>query len=356
MDAKFIIKRGDLLRPLFLIAEDEIGPVDLDGVTVVFRMVNVVNGVVKINNAAATAAASIPFTAAGAVLTANGHPFNNGDAATLKTTGALPGNLSTSQKVYVVNATVNTLGLALAPGGPAIVTNSAGSGTNSLLSGRLSYAWQGTDTDTQGTYNGEFVTTQAGGPFTFPNVAPFLIQVISESEATDRAIAIKLVRDRVQPDTEPELTAGEIALEVDRAQLASVRQENTPYKIGDVVVPEIRNGHAYQCVQPGTSGGALAYRDWPTITGVHKVDGNSDPQLVWLECGHDRFNGSIFGAENNVYDIDGAARECWKLKMRRASEMVNVGSTAYKQLYDHCKEQADTFTPFYRQSRIGVRF
>lgn len=347
MGANFTIKRGDLLKPIILIAEDAVGPVDLDGVTAVFRLVNMLTGAVKINNATASAAASIPFTASGATLTANGHGLINGQSVTGKSTGVLPGNLSTQTRYYVVNAGVNSLQLSLSKGGVPITTSSAGSGTHSLLSGELSYEWAGTDTDTAGTYHAEFITTQSGKPFTFPNLEPYTVEILAPADFNERGAAIKAVRDRVRPGAIPTLTTGEVELEVDRSKLATVWEVNTAYNIGDRVVPATRNGHSYICVQPGTSqGGARSFYDWPTRTGSLLADGSSTPQLIWREYWSDSFNNDVIGMEKNLYDIGGAIHRCWMVKAAMASEMVDAGNTSFEQVYKHCMEQAALYAPF----------
>src|SRR5688572_27317110 len=145
------IKQNDLSPPLSIVVRDAVGPADLEGATALFRMVNVLNGLTKVN-AAASIAANINFTASGATLTATDHGLNDGESVTLKTTGTLPGGLSASTEYFVVNATTNTLQLSLTRGGTPITTTSGGSGTHTLLSGRVTYEWQGTDTDTAGTY------------------------------------------------------------------------------------------------------------------------------------------------------------------------------------------------------------
>jgi hypothetical protein len=173
------IKRNDLTPELVIVARDAVGPADLEGATALFRMVNVLNGATKVN-AAASVAANINFTASGATLTANGHGLNDGESVTLKTTGTLPAGLSASTEYFVVNATTNTLQLSLTQGGSAITTTSAGSGTHSLISGRVSYDWQGTDTDTAGTFFGEVQTTLNGETLTYPNTRQLLIEVVSD--------------------------------------------------------------------------------------------------------------------------------------------------------------------------------
>lgn len=173
------------------------------------------------------------------------------------------------------------------------------------------------------------------------------------SDATDRVIALKWVQDFVQYDTEPKLTQGEIELELDRAKIASVWQVNTAYSIGAVVVPETRNGHSYECVQPGTSQGtARSYFDWPTPTGMVFGDGSSSPQLLWNECGTDRFNPSVPGAEHNVFDIGAATKACWLIKARRCTPFINDGDLSFESIRKNCLEEAARFHPFYRPVRV----
>src|SRR5690349_12801105 len=162
MAADLIIKANNLLPAVVMIARDAVGPVDLTGVTAKFRLINVLTGAVQVNNADATVAAAIPYTVSGATLTATGHGLNNGESVTQKTTGSLPGNFVTQLEYFVVNATANTLQLALIPGGTPITTANAGSGTHSLLSGRVTYEWQAGDTIPPGTYFGEIQATESG--------------------------------------------------------------------------------------------------------------------------------------------------------------------------------------------------
>jgi hypothetical protein len=144
-------------------------------------MINVLNGVAKITASATIVADSI-FTADATTntLTATEHGLNDGDDVTLKSSGTLPGGLSTQIRYYVMNATANTLQLSPVLGAAAVDITSAGSGTHTLLSGRVTYEWQGTDTDTAGSYYGEVQTTKAGRPLTYPNDGQLLIEVISD--------------------------------------------------------------------------------------------------------------------------------------------------------------------------------
>lgn len=178
MEADLTVKANDL-GPITTIARDAIGPVDLDGATASFRMVNVLDGSTKVNKPASVAA-SLAFTISGAVVTSNDHGLNDDESVTLKTTGTLPPELSTQKSYYIVNSTLNTLKLALQKGGTAITASTAGTGTHSLLSGRLTYDREAEDVDRAGTYLGEFQVTNGGEPSTYPNDGQLWIEVISD--------------------------------------------------------------------------------------------------------------------------------------------------------------------------------
>lgn len=68
-----------------------------------------------------------------AVVTWNGHGLANGDVVTFSTTGTLPTGLSPDTPYYVVSASANTFSVAATPGGAAIDTTGAGSGTHTAL-------------------------------------------------------------------------------------------------------------------------------------------------------------------------------------------------------------------------------
>lgn len=179
MIADRVLKQNDLLPALTIVCADGIGPIDLDGATALFRMVNVRTGTVKVN-AAAAVLPDPSFTVSGATLSSPAHGLSNGARVTLKTSGTLPGNFTASISYWVVNATLNTLQLSLTEGGTPITAASAGSGTHTLLAGRVVYEWQGTDTDTAGTYFAEVQVTLASKTLSFPNDRQMTIEVVSD--------------------------------------------------------------------------------------------------------------------------------------------------------------------------------
>lgn len=64
------------------------------------------------------------------VVTASGHGLNNNDSIQFTTTGSLPTGLSTGTTYWIVSKATNTFEVSASPGGTAITTSSAGSGTH----------------------------------------------------------------------------------------------------------------------------------------------------------------------------------------------------------------------------------
>ena len=172
------------------------------------------------------------------------------------------------------------------------------------------------------------------------------------SDAQDRLVAIKCVMDAIQ-EIVPELSTGEIELAVDRSRLATTWTANTAYKVGDVIVPAVKNGHAYECIQPGTSQSEPRdYQSWIVTKGVHLSEGTSTPPLIWEEVGSDLFNPCIAGAERNIYDIQGAAKKLWGIRMAQTAQWLQDGDVSFQQAYEHCKEMFNMFRPFSRQIQV----
>lgn len=354
MNVNFTTKKNDRLPELVIIARDSLGPVDLTGFTAVFRMVNVLTGATKIQTAA-TIEPDPVFTADANTdaLISNVHGIAQDQDLTLTSTGVLPGGLSASQRYFAVNVTANSLKLALSKGGAAVNVTDAGSGTHTLIVGKISYQWASGDTDTPGTYQGQIETTKDAKRLTFPNDSNITLEILSDlTDASDRTVAIFAVMDRVQPQAAPKLTQGQIELEVDRALLATTWQPLTAYFPGAEVVPPVRNGYAYRCTRAGTSGPALSQNEWLFDTYETFSDGQGDSVVYWENVGSDRYNRGIAGAETNPYDIGKAARSCWLIKARKASQAIDDGDLSFSQLHAQCLAQAGAFQPFRRATRI----
>jgi hypothetical protein len=188
------------------------------------------------------------------------------------------------------------------------------------------------------------------------------------SDASDRTAALARLTQFVQPAVEPVLTTGSASTELetilDKHRRATTYAPGVYYAHGQIVLPTIRNGHKYRCVQAGVSdeaipatvvsaavtngvcpvksthesepvavvitnkgtgytsaptisltggGGSSAAAtasignepSWPTRNGVRVTDGSSDPILTWEESGPDF---------DNIYDVRAAAHEAWLLK------------------------------------------
>jgi hypothetical protein len=67
-----------------------------------------------------------------AVFTKNGHALVDNDAIVLSTSGTLPTGLTVGTVYYVINDETNTFNVSLTPGGAAVNTTGAGSGTHSM--------------------------------------------------------------------------------------------------------------------------------------------------------------------------------------------------------------------------------
>jgi hypothetical protein len=80
-----------------------------------------------------------------------------------------------------VNLTGATVKFIMRKPGASTAKVSAAATVVTPLAGEVSYQWTGTDTDTAGTYNGEFEVTFSGGAKqTFPNDGHLKIEVVED--------------------------------------------------------------------------------------------------------------------------------------------------------------------------------
>src|SRR5690348_13751737 len=85
----------------------------------------------------------------------------------------------------VVDLTAATLTFSMRKSrNPTVKVNAAAGALVDAVNGKISYSWQGTDTDTPGTYEGEFRIVPSGGgdPFKVPTDG-YLTIVIEEKVA-----------------------------------------------------------------------------------------------------------------------------------------------------------------------------
>lgn len=156
------------------------------------------------------------------------------------------------------------------------------------------------------------------------------------SDATDRAAALLLLTEYLQPTVAPTLTTtattGEVDVILDRNRRARTWVVNTAYNYGDVIQPPIRNGRRYRATVPGTS--ALTDPGFSFWTGDSLSEGASSPALTWVDDGP----GYV-----NIYDVRRAAYEGWRLKAEKASQLMNTDGSSYDQVYEHCMGMAEKF-------------
>lgn len=135
------------------------------------------------------------------------------------------------------------------------------------------------------------------------------------SDASDLEAARAEVIRRAQTAVDPVLTSSGGGNEVDAIlashKVASTWAASTAYKVGDVVMPNPRDGHRYKCIQAGTSGASqpsFSTGDYARTT---------DNAVVWEEAG-EQFS--------SVYDVRSAIREAWELKAAKASDRTNFSA------------------------------
>lgn len=124
--------------------------------------------------------------------------------------------------------------------------------------------------------------------------------------------AIDRLADYCQADIFPELDSSDLGTLIDRFKRFVVWATNTPYSVGDVVIPSIANGRKYICIKAGTSGTQTTI--WPTY-GVYNTVVGDGPDLIW----HD--NGP---ASQEQYDVMQSARAGWLMKASRVSHLIGT--------------------------------
>jgi hypothetical protein len=158
---------------------------------------------------------------------------------------------------------------------------------------------------------------------------------------SQREDALAILQRNVPYQIEPQLDPNDLEDILTECQRADVWQAATAYVYGDVVLPTVRNGHRYQCIQAGTS---EADEDdeptWPLAKGWQFSEGESDPILMWQEAGPDW---------DNVFDTRLAIHLAWMAKAAKAAQLYSTrqsGSTfEHQQVYEHCLTQAERYAP-----------
>lgn len=140
-----------------------------------------------------------------------------------------------------------------------------------------------------------------------------------------------------QTATAPTLDSDEVESILDHVKRGDIWAVNTAYNYGDVILPTIRNGHSYSCIQAGTSEADSADEpDWPTLQAEQITEGASDPLLTWQESGPDFAN---------LYNVRAAIHAAWMMKAGKAAALYSSGIGETQQVHDHCLKMAERYSP-----------
>jgi len=153
--------------------------------------------------------------------------------------------------------------------------------------------------------------------------------------AEQRESAMELLRLYAQPDVPPLIGATALDTILDNSIKATIWTVGTAYIYGAVILPTVRNGHKYRCIQAGASDADAADEpEWPKGAGGIITEGASDPILTWQEYGPDF---------DNLYDVRRSARQVWEAKAAMAASLHGSSGMQTQQVYEHCIKQAERY-------------
>lgn len=147
------------------------------------------------------------------------------------------------------------------------------------------------------------------------------------SDASDKELAFDRLIGLVQPNTLPTLSGNELEDILDRNQRAQRWTATTALTLGKTLMPTVRMGRVFRVIQEGTTGATEP--TWPTGDEDTVVDGTA----TLINAGVDF---------ENVYDVRGAAEECWALKGHKAVQLTVAGEN-FSQVAQQCQEQRKSF-------------
>lgn len=153
--------------------------------------------------------------------------------------------------------------------------------------------------------------------------------------ALTRLESIQKLSWMVSSDTYPELNNDELCELIDEHKRSNVWTASTPYIVGDIVHPPVKNGRIYTCVIAGTSSTNSSIFPEIGYTNQSISDGSD---LVWRDDG---------AAYYEDYDVRAAARQGWMMKASKIAHLINVDDGQQKlnlsSLLDHCYRMADKY-------------
>lgn len=139
--------------------------------------------------------------------------------------------------------------------------------------------------------------------------------------------------------TDPALTADEVAGLLDEARRVTVWTASTAYSVGDRIVTTARNGRVYECRDAGSS--ASTEPDWGETSGHYLGRAVDDgTALVWVDAGP---------AFAEQWDLRAAAQAGWLMKAAKCTDRFYFASSGQmfsrQQVIDNCFRMAARYAP-----------
>jgi len=149
-------------------------------------------------------------------------------------------------------------------------------------------------------------------------------------DSTDRTAALAELSEYVPIAVAPVLTSGELEAVLDRNKQASYWAATTAFTLGAFIQPTTKNGHRYKCTQAGTTGSTEP--TFPLGTG----------SLITIGTAKFIEDGVEFA---NVYNVQRAAEQGWRLKAAKASQFISTGDINFAPIFERCNQMAQSYAP-----------
>jgi hypothetical protein len=162
-----------------------------------------------------------------------------------------------------------------------------------------------------------------------------------------RLQAIQQLSDLCQATLYPELNNNQLGNIIDQHKKFTTWQPNTPYVVGQMIIPSIPNGRVYQCIIAGTS-----TTTEPTFPSIGYAVGQSFYNYVGTPP---NFYGLTFQDNGfitqEIYDVRAAAKQCWLLKASIAANLANTSDGQMRidlhTIQENCLQMAGKFRSFF---------
>jgi hypothetical protein len=143
------------------------------------------------------------------------------------------------------------------------------------------------------------------------------------TDAQDRDAALDELSRLVHPNSVPTISTIDLEDILDANKRAQRWLATTTLNLGAVVMPTVRVGRVFRVIQEGIAGAVEP--TWPTGDEDTVVDGTA----TLINAGVDF---------ENVYDVRGAAEECWAFKERKAIQLA-LTDPGFVNISEQCREQ-----------------